>query len=207
MIIAGAKGFAIQLHDVLYRLGERNLIFFDNISKDLPYLFLEKYPIFQTNEQVSMEFRSGDKRFALGTGTPSVRKMFYELFCGLGGHPESIISEKSTIGPEQVQIGEATAVLTNCVIESTVKVGKGCLLNLNSLVSHNSVIGDFTEIAPGVQVLGNCKIGSGVFIGTGAIIFPGITIGDNAVVGMGAVVINDVPPSAKVVGNPARLIK
>jgi acetyltransferase-like isoleucine patch superfamily enzyme len=43
-----------------------------------------------------------------------------------------------------------------------------------------------------------------VAIGAGAVILPGVRIGRGALIGAGAVVTKDVPPSAVVVGNPAR---
>ncbi|HEU4686775.1 MAG TPA: DapH/DapD/GlmU-related protein [Vicinamibacterales bacterium] len=49
-------------------------------------------------------------------------------------------------------------------------------------------------------------IGDNVWIGGRAIIHPGVTIGDHAVISAGAVVMNDVPPSAVVAGNPARAV-
>ena len=49
-------------------------------------------------------------------------------------------------------------------------------------------------------------IGDNVWIGGRAIIHPGVTIGDHAVISAGAVVMNDVPASAVVAGNPARAV-
>ncbi len=49
-----------------------------------------------------------------------------------------------------------------------------------------------------------CKNAS---IGANATILPGVTIGKDAMVGAGAVVTQDVPPKAVVVGNPARIIR
>lgn len=46
----------------------------------------------------------------------------------------------------------------------------------------------------------------GSSVGANATILPGITVGDNAMVGAGAVVTHNVPPHAKVVGNPARIV-
>jgi UDP-2-acetamido-3-amino-2,3-dideoxy-glucuronate N-acetyltransferase len=47
---------------------------------------------------------------------------------------------------------------------------------------------------------------AGASIGANATILPGLTIGAGAMVGAGAVVTGSVPPHAKVVGNPARII-
>ena len=46
----------------------------------------------------------------------------------------------------------------------------------------------------------------GASIGANATILPGITIGQNAMVGAGAVVTQDIPPNAIVVGNPAQIV-
>ena len=48
-------------------------------------------------------------------------------------------------------------------------------------------------------------IRKGASIGANATILPGITVGDRAMIGAGAVVTHNVPPGAKVVGNPARI--
>jgi acetyltransferase-like isoleucine patch superfamily enzyme len=50
------------------------------------------------------------------------------------------------------------------------------------------------------------RIEAGASIGGGATVLPGVLIGAGAIVGAGAVVTKDVPPTATVVGNPARAI-
>ncbi len=51
------------------------------------------------------------------------------------------------------------------------------------------------------------RIGNDVLIGAGAFVRSGVTIGDGAVIGAMANVIEDVPPYAVVVGNPARVVR
>ena len=50
-------------------------------------------------------------------------------------------------------------------------------------------------------------IGSDVWVGSGSIILSGVKIGSGAIIGAGSVVVNDVPPYAVAVGNPARVVK
>ena len=47
----------------------------------------------------------------------------------------------------------------------------------------------------------------GARVGGGAVLLPGVEIGEEAFVGAGAVVLDDVPARAVVVGNPARRIR
>jgi UDP-2-acetamido-3-amino-2,3-dideoxy-glucuronate N-acetyltransferase len=49
-------------------------------------------------------------------------------------------------------------------------------------------------------------LGAGASIGSGAVVLPGIRIGGRAMVGAGAVVTQDVPARAVVLGNPARIV-
>ena len=51
------------------------------------------------------------------------------------------------------------------------------------------------------------SITEGSFIGAGSVIIPGKRVGAWATVGAGAVVIQDVPDYAVVVGNPGRIIR
>ncbi len=50
------------------------------------------------------------------------------------------------------------------------------------------------------------EIGADVFVGTNSSLVAPVTLGDGAITGAGAVVIRDVEPGGKVVGNPARSI-
>jgi acetyltransferase EpsM len=50
-------------------------------------------------------------------------------------------------------------------------------------------------------------VGEGTQVGTGASIIPGVKIGKWASIGAGAVIVEDVPDFAVVVGNPGKIIK
>ena len=50
-------------------------------------------------------------------------------------------------------------------------------------------------------------IGRGAFLGIGCAVLMGVTVGEHAYIGAGAVVTDDVPARAVVVGNPARVVR
>ena len=85
------------------------------------------------------------------------------------------------------------------VLDGVVKIGARCTINpwVTIGLSGRRRWG-FDSRGP--------MIGDGVFIGTGAKVLGPITVGDNVRIGANAVVIEDVPANATVVGAPARIV-
>ena len=124
-------------------------------------------------------------------------------------------------------VGEGAVVRPpfHCDYGFNIRLGAGVFLNFNCVILDvvEVVIGDRTQIGPGVQILAAdhkreeagraaglefgrpVRIGRDVWIGAGAIVLPGVSVGDDAVVGAGSIVTRDVAPGATAVGNPARV--
>lgn len=203
MVIAGAKGFATELMDVFVQLNEyKDIIFFDDISDDLPDRIYNTFPIIRSLEELKLFFQK-DNRYAIGVGNPKNRKIIYEKLQSIDGDSITIISPHAIIGKFDVHIGKGSCVMTNAIIESTVSIGENCLINLNSAVTHGSILGNFTEISIGVMIAGNTKIGNNVLVGANSTILPNICIGNNSIIAAGSVVTKDVPDNCMVAGIPA----
>ena len=95
-------------------------------------------------------------------------------------------------------------------------------IQANAYVTAYSTLEDDVFIAPGVITTNDNYMGRtekrhelrrgptirrGARVGGGAVLCPGVEIGEEAFVGAGAVVLENVPPRAVMVGNPARKIR
>ena len=60
-------------------------------------------------------------------------------------------------------------------------------------VGHDSKVGDFANICPGVSLSGHTTIGDSVFMGTNSCTAPGVTVGASASVACGVPVYANVP--------------
>ncbi|MFF2487717.1 acyltransferase [Microbacterium sp. NPDC058062] len=137
---------------------------------------------------------------------------------------------------ENVQFGRNFRVGRGVVVSSPhgLNIGNGVSVGPRSIIQVDGVIGDFTLIGMGVQIVGRddhaidevgrpyvfstwagdrvgtnrdkVRIGRDVWIGGGSIVLSGVSIGEGALIGSGSVVTRDIPRYAIAVGNPAKVI-
>jgi sugar O-acyltransferase (sialic acid O-acetyltransferase NeuD family) len=144
-----------------------------------------------------------DAPVIVAIGDNKVRKKFvqsidYEF--GKAIHPRANVSTRC-------KIGEGTVVMAGTTINSEVNIGKHCIINTNASVDHDCTIGDFVHISPKVTLAGNVTVDEGSHIGIGSTVIQGTHIGKWVTIGAGAVIIEDVPDYAVVVGVPGNIIR
>lgn len=142
--------------------------------------------------------------FAIAIAIPNVKKKIIEILKEKGAKFATIIHPTAIVG-EFCEIGEGIIITPNAKISPNVKIGNYVTL-LGSGVGHDAVIGDYCTITGNCSVNGHVKIEEGVFIGSNSCIAPGKKIGAWSTVAMGSMVILNVKPNTKVMGNPARKI-
>jgi len=115
-------------------------------------------------------------------------------------HPSAIIGKGSVIGA-------GTVVMAGAVVNPCCRVGRFCIVNTKASLDHDSVMEDFSSLAPGVITGGNCRIGSYAAVSIGAVLRHGITIGEHSVVGSAATVLRDVDAFSVAYGTPAKKVR
>lgn len=104
-------------------------------------------------------------------------------------------------------------VMGGCIIGRGADFGEGLVLvHSHGVVINTAVKGGRDVVIEHQVTIGAEKgvspvVGDGVFIGAGAKILGAVKIGNGAKVGANAVVVEDVPEGATVVGIPARVVK
>lgn len=114
--------------------------------------------------------------------------------------------------PPVLEIGDGTSInrFVKIVCGGNVSIGGECLVGDHVYIADTHYRSDDPTLAIRYQPLSDprpVRIGFGVHIGVRAMIGEGVTIGDYAYVGAGAVVTEDVPARAVVVGYPARVVR
>ena len=110
-----------------------------------------------------------------------------------------------------VKIGNKVKIQNNNSIYEGVTLEDGVFVGTNVSFTNDrfprSIMRDGRQVISGDWKMEKTRVCYGASIGAGAVIRCGVTIGEWAMVGCGAVVLEDVPAGAIVVGNPARIIK
>jgi serine O-acetyltransferase len=115
--------------------------------------------------------------------------------------------------PLELFFNRLNSICCNCIIGRGAEFGPGfVLIHATGVVINGRVTGGenvFVEhqVTIGAERRRSPVIGSHVFIGAGAKIIGEVTVGDHSRVGANAVVLEDVPAYATVVGIPARVVR
>lgn len=127
------------------------------------------------------------------------------------------------------EIGAHTKIGAFVEVQKRATVGKNCKISSHTFICEGVSIADNVFIGHGVTFINDSypratnadgslqteadwkvettRVEKGASIGSGATILSGIVIGENALVGAGSVVTRDVPASAVVAGNPAKVLR
>lgn len=116
------------------------------------------------------------------------------------------ISHTAYVSP-QAEVGVGVVMCQNALACRGALLEDHTIINLGSIVSHDTKIGCYGTLNPGVNLAGNISIGEGCYLGIGASVIQGITIGSWTTVGAGAAVVRDLPDNVTAVGVPAKVIK
>ncbi len=207
MLIIGAGGLATQIFADIIHMKVPDVVFWSETGTKFPFI-TDKYPLIGNDDEVKEYFQTRSKEFMLCIGSSKgARKVLSDRFTAMGGILTSFVSPFSEVSPYGTEFGQGTTILSHVIIEPSVKTGVGCLLNKTSNMGHESVLGDYCEIAPGVILMGDVTMGDHCFIGPRAIILPKVRIGNHCTISAGAVVRKDLPDYSLVAPEPARIIK
>lgn len=205
LIIVGASGFGREVLQYVKHYNkikaewkikgfiDDNLIALDNYTCD--YKIIDTIKDYQVQEN---DF------FVIAIAIPSVKKVIVENLKIRGAKFASIIHPTAIIG-DFCQMGEGLIVTPNAKISPNVNIGNFVTL-LGSGVGHDAKISDFCTITGNCSINGYVQLGEGAFIGSNTCIAPGKKVGEWAYVGMGSMVISNIKPNTKVMGNPAKRI-
>jgi sugar O-acyltransferase (sialic acid O-acetyltransferase NeuD family) len=202
LVIFGSSGHAVSVANVALSAGYKIECFIDgkkNGSDLLGYKIMG---------DIAGPGNADSLSFAIAIGDNAAREKVYkdlvEKFPNL--HFPSLVHTSAVIS-FFTEIGDGTVVMPKAVLGPNSKVGKFCLINTQASIDHDSVMLDYSSLAPGALTGGNVEIGLRSAISIGAIIKHGLKIGDDSVVGANSYLNKDLPNNQVAYGTPAKQVR
>ncbi|EAI9960572.1 acetyltransferase [Campylobacter coli] len=162
IIIIGAGGHARACVDVIDLEGKFEVAgFVDNDTQNM------YYPLLGNDDDLKILFK--EYKYALiGIGqikTSLPRIQIYDKLKTIGFGLPTIVSPLAYVSKRSF-IDEASIIMHHTLVNTNVKIGKGCIINSKALVEHDCIIEDFCHISTASVVNGGCLIKQRSFLGS-----------------------------------------
>lgn len=201
LIIIGASGHGKVVADIAIKMNKwQSIAFFDDDESIKTSMGLEV--IGKTADAFTYK---DEADFFVAIGSNATREKIQEKLIEQGLSVVSLIHPSAVIGTD-VEIGIGSVVMAGVVVNSSSRIGKGCIVNTRSSLDHDNVIKDYVHISPGVMTAGSVEIGKSTWLGIGSVVSNNVNICSGCKVGAGAVVVKDITEPGTYVGVPVRRV-
>ena len=197
LFLVGAGGFGREAVWTLERINASqqqpiwNIIGFADDDPAKSSGNFEGYPLLGSVETASKDHPGASVFIAIGDN--AIRRKVYRQ---LRGHDFPALIDPSAQVSPTTEFKHGTFIACEAVVSVGTEIGKFVIINVRAGVGHDSTVGDFSNIAPGVSLSGHTTIGEDVMMGTNSCTAPGITVGDGATVVCGTPVLKNVAAGA-----------
>lgn len=105
------------------------------------------------------------------------------------------------------EIGKGVVIYPGCLLDMKVHISNNVLINVGSVIAHDTIIQSHSFLAPSTRLAGYINIGKKVNLGIGSTVIDNISICNNVRTGGGTVVTKNISIPGLYVGAPARFIR
>ncbi len=201
LIIIGASGHGKVVADIAIKMNKWQSI-----------VFLDDDESIKTSMGLGVIGKTADAfiykeeaDFFVAIGHNPAREKIQEKLIDEGLNVVSLIHPSAIIGTD-VELGIGTTVMAGVVVNSSSRIGRGCIINTSSSLDHDNIIEDYVHISPGVNTAGTVKVCKRSWIGIGSVVSNNVNICSGCKVGAGAVVVKDITEPGTYVGVPVRRV-
>ena len=144
--------------------------------------------------------------YFLGIGDNEARRAYFDRLKAMGLEVARCIAPTAWVAPG-AELGEGVFIGPGAAVCARTRIGDNAIVNTLSSVDHDCVVGEDSQLTPGVTLGSHLRIGRGCFFGMKSCVIPRLEIGDGASVMAGALVVRPAPAGVMLGGVPARIMR
>lgn len=104
-----------------------------------------------------------------------------------------IVDPSALVAPSAT-LRKGDFIAAGAVVSTGVDLGSFVIVNARAGVGHDSLVGDYSNLCPGVSLSGHTTLGLFVLMGTNSCTLPGVVVGEGAIVAAGTSAFRNVEP-------------
>lgn len=113
--------------------------------------------------------------------------------------PNVLFLDQSTF-----RVGKGNLIDFNTIISCDVQIGDFNILDGGIVLGHDTTLGSFNTLLSSTQISGSCSVGECNFFGIKSMTIQGIKVGDNTLIGAGSLLAHNTQDGHFYFGNPAK---
>lgn len=117
------------------------------------------------------------------------------------------IIHSSCIVDPSVKLGKGIVMYPGSIIDANVVIGDNVLINIGCVIAHDTNINSNCFLSPSVNLAGFVNVGEKSILGINCTVIDNINIHSNTQIGGGSVVIKNINKNGLYVGNPVRFVR
>lgn len=155
-------------------------------------------------------YTRGVKYAAIGVGnrlsdTAIKRKIFNNLLAL--GFSLPVIKGSGVIIHKGVKLGKGVILRDGAIVQSNAELGNCVMIGDRAVISHDTKIGDFSQVVSGCTLGRGITIGKSVFFGFNSVVTNDLTIVDGCTIGACSLVNKNCEIAGLYFGTPAKMVK
>ena len=208
LIIIGVGGVGREAALIAEEINEQskqwNILGFVDDNKDVQNTYINGYPVLGKCDYL----QNYDKEVYVvcAISNYKVKKKIISKLKANSNIKFATLIHPSVKLNKHIKIGEGCIVYQNVIMTVNIEVGDHVIISPKCGIGHDSIIDDYVTLLWNVNVSGNIKIKEGATMGSGSTVIQGLTIGEGSFVGAGATVIRDIEKDKTAVGVPTRYV-
>jgi sugar O-acyltransferase (sialic acid O-acetyltransferase NeuD family) len=139
----------------------------------------------------------------LGIADPATKRALVEKLRAKGANFARLVHPTAVVARTAV-LGQGVVLCPHSLVSAESVLGDFVSVNALSSVGHDVDVGAYTTLSGHVDLTGFVTVGEGSFFGTGAKVLPNVKVGARAKIGAGATIMRGVPDDATMYILPAK---
>lgn len=207
IVIVGGGSFIGNLINYIEGMNEFEIVGYTDIHDNGSFF---GYNYLGTDDILPQLFANGVECAALGVGnrlsdTALKQKIFNELI--EIGFTLPVIKGAGVIVHKGVKLGQGVILRDGCIVQSNANLGNCVMIGDRAVISHDTSIGEFSQVVSGCTLGRGINIGKSVFFGFNCVVTNDLTIADNCTIGACSLVNKNCEIAGLYFGTPAKLVK